>query len=206
MSFEFLPSSVFPATPLAVSLGGTGSASAADARTALGLEIDTDVQAYSAKLAAIAGLAVTDGNIIVGDGATFVAESGATARTSLGLGTIATQAANAVAITGGTITGVTQIDVLEHVAPTEAATVNATAGTNTLILEPASALTDLTVNLPGTPTNGQRFTVAASGDGITNLTLGAGAGTIAGAITTLAEDAFASYIYRTANTTWYRCG
>ncbi|MBU0777465.1 hypothetical protein KKF82_04315, partial [Patescibacteria group bacterium] len=37
--------------------------------------------------AEIAQLAVTDGNIIVGDGATWVAESGATARTSLGVGT-----------------------------------------------------------------------------------------------------------------------
>ena len=53
----------------------------------LGLEIGTDVQAYDAELAAIAALATTDGNIIVGDGATWVAESGATARTSLGLGT-----------------------------------------------------------------------------------------------------------------------
>ena len=35
----------------------------------------------------IADLAVTNGNIIVGDGTNFVAESGATARTSLGLGT-----------------------------------------------------------------------------------------------------------------------
>lgn len=33
----------------------------------------------------VAGLAVTDGNIIVGNGTNFVAESGATARTSLGL-------------------------------------------------------------------------------------------------------------------------
>lgn len=33
------------------------------------------------------GLAVTDGNFVVGDGTTFVAESGATARTSLGVGT-----------------------------------------------------------------------------------------------------------------------
>jgi len=38
----------------------------------------------------VAGLAVTDGNFIVGDGSNFVAESGATARTSLGLGSIAT--------------------------------------------------------------------------------------------------------------------
>ena len=35
----------------------------------------------------VAGLAVTNGNFIVGDGANFVAESGSTARTSLGLGT-----------------------------------------------------------------------------------------------------------------------
>jgi hypothetical protein len=44
-------------------------------------------QAASAALTAIAALAVTDGNIIVGNGSTWVAESGATARTSLGLGT-----------------------------------------------------------------------------------------------------------------------
>lgn len=38
-------------------------------------------------LSPIAGLALTDGNFIVGDGTKWVAESGATARTSLGLGT-----------------------------------------------------------------------------------------------------------------------
>lgn len=52
-------------------------------RTNAGLEIGTDVQAYDAGLADIAGLAVTDGNIIVGDGNNWVAESGATARASL---------------------------------------------------------------------------------------------------------------------------
>jgi hypothetical protein len=50
-----------------------------------GLVVGTDVQAYDAGLAAIAGLAVTDGNIIVGNGSTFIAENGATARTSLGV-------------------------------------------------------------------------------------------------------------------------
>jgi hypothetical protein len=72
---------------LAVANGGTGSTTEAGARTALGLEIGTDVQAYNAGLADIAGLTPTDGNIIVGDGSNFVLESGATARTSLGLGT-----------------------------------------------------------------------------------------------------------------------
>jgi hypothetical protein len=50
-------------------------------------EVGVDVQAYDADLTAIGALAKTDGNFIVGNGSTWVAESGATARTSLGLGT-----------------------------------------------------------------------------------------------------------------------
>ena len=42
-----------------------------------------------AQLQDVAGLAVTDGGFIVGDGANFVLETGATVRTSLGLGTAA---------------------------------------------------------------------------------------------------------------------
>ena len=61
--------------------------------------------ASNANLTAIGDLATTDGNFIVGSGSTWVAENAGTARTSLGLGTIATQAANSVAISGGTITG-----------------------------------------------------------------------------------------------------
>jgi hypothetical protein len=68
-----------------------------------------DVQGYSAELGAIAGLTPIDGNVIVGDGSTWVAESGATARASLGLGSMATQAAGDVAITGGAITGITDL-------------------------------------------------------------------------------------------------
>ena len=52
--------------------------------TTLGLAIGTNTQAWDAQLDKIAALATTDGNIIVGDGTNFVAESGATARTSLG--------------------------------------------------------------------------------------------------------------------------
>ena len=70
---------------LAVGDGGTGGTSASAARSNLGLVIGTNVQAYDAGLAAIAGLATTDGGIIVGNGSTFVLESGATARSSLGV-------------------------------------------------------------------------------------------------------------------------
>src|SRR5210317_569320 len=76
---------------------------AATARTNLGLAIGTDVQAYDAQLADVAGLTPTDGNFIVGDGANFVAESGATARTSLGLGTIATAATGDYAATANNL-------------------------------------------------------------------------------------------------------
>lgn len=61
---------------------------ASTARTNLGLEIGTDVQAQNELLEDISGLTITDGTFLVGDGSgDIVAESGNTARTSLGLGT-----------------------------------------------------------------------------------------------------------------------
>ena len=123
-------------------------ASASSARTNLGLAIGTDVQAYNAKLNDIAGLAVTDGNFVVGNGSNFVAESGSTARTSLGLGTIATQAANNVAVTGGSITGLG-----DPSSSSDAATKNyvdqAVAGLRTRIIAEAgtTANVDLTADL-----------------------------------------------------------
>ena len=82
-------------------------ANASTARGTLGLTIGSDILAYNASLATIGSLSTSDGNFIVGNGSSFTVESGSTARTSLGLGTIATQAANNVSITGGTLSGVT---------------------------------------------------------------------------------------------------
>ena len=50
-------------------------------------DIGVSVQAYSDRLLDIAALAAADGDILIGNGATWVTESGATARSSLGLGT-----------------------------------------------------------------------------------------------------------------------
>ena len=90
---------------LAIANGGTGGTSASGARTALGLAIGSDVQAYDADLDAISALAKTDGGIIVGNGSAFVLESGATARTSLGLGTGDTPTFNGAAMGAAKITG-----------------------------------------------------------------------------------------------------
>ena len=83
------------------------------AGSAAALSLSTQELSIEAGLNAIAGLAKTDGNIIVGNGSTWLAESGATARTSLGLGSIATQSAASVAITGGSITGITDLAVAD---------------------------------------------------------------------------------------------
>jgi len=79
---------------LAIGDGGTGATTASAARTALGLAIGTNVQAFDAQLTDIAGLTPTDSNFIVGDGSNFVLESGATARASLGAQASATDLTN----------------------------------------------------------------------------------------------------------------
>lgn len=130
---------------LAVARGGTAAATAGDARTSLGLVIGTDVQAYSARLAEIAALAVTDNNIIVGNGVAWVAESGATARTSLGLGT-----GDSPTFTGLTVSGTTATRLL------------ATDGSKAL-----ASVANITSWIAGTI---NRVTISDDGDGTATLT------------------------------------
>jgi hypothetical protein len=77
---------------LPIASGGTGSTTASTARTALGLAIGTDVQAYDSDLAALAGLSTTGIVYRTGSG-TFTAGdtlSSATVQlSSLGIGTAA---------------------------------------------------------------------------------------------------------------------
>jgi hypothetical protein len=118
-------------TTIAVANGGTGSTTAANARTALGLAIGTDVQAYHANLAAIAAgtwtgasSMTTLGTITTGtwNGTTIAVANGGTgsttaanARTALGLaiGTdVQAYHANLAAIAAGTWTGASSMTTL----------------------------------------------------------------------------------------------
>jgi hypothetical protein len=104
-----LTAGTWNASIIPVTHGGTGGNDQATARNGLGLVIGTNVQAYSARLGEIAALAPTADNFIVGNGTAWTLETPTNARSSLGLGTIATQASSGVAITGGTISGLTSL-------------------------------------------------------------------------------------------------
>jgi hypothetical protein len=102
-------------------------ASASTARTNLGLAIGSNVQAYDAGLQSISGLTTSANQMIYTTASDTYATTSITAagrailddadaaaqRTTLGLGTIATQAANSVTITGGSITGITDLAVAD---------------------------------------------------------------------------------------------
>lgn len=93
---------------LPISAGGTGATTAAVARDNLGVPSQSDIDDLAATVSslrsggvdALVGLSKADGQFVVGDGTTFVGENPTNARTSLGLGALATLAFTDLVYTG----------------------------------------------------------------------------------------------------------
>jgi hypothetical protein len=106
-------------TDLAIADGGTGASTAAGARTNLGIDIGTNVQAYSPALQSVANLTTSANQIIYTTAAdTYAVASitsfgrsliddadASTARTTLGLGSLATQSGTFSGTHSGTSSG-----------------------------------------------------------------------------------------------------
>ena len=78
------------------------------------------------------------------------------------------------------------------------------AGTQVLVINPAGTLATGTITMPASPSDGMTIRFSSS-QIITLLTVSANTGqSIVSAVTSLALGGGAVYIYRLANTTWYR--
>jgi hypothetical protein len=217
------------------STGDPEDLSTAQVRTLLSLVVGTNVQAYDAELAAIAGLTSAADRLpyFTGSGtadlATFTAAGRALVddadntaqRTTLGLGSIATQASSSVTITGGSITGITDLAVADggtgastaqaaaanlRVAP---ATVTGTTDTlaagddATVILYTAAGA--VTVTLANIATGFEAVLVCLGAGG---LTVAAGGMSFANSFTpklTVAQGQ-ALFVKQTAASTWIVLG
>ena len=117
-AFDTQLSDIAGLTPSASAFIGSNASnlllrSAAETRGDLGLIIGTNAQAWDNDLDDLAALTHTASAFIVSNGTDWLSRSLASTKNDLALGTIASQNANNVSITGGSVTGITDLVVAD---------------------------------------------------------------------------------------------
>jgi hypothetical protein len=95
------------------------------------------------------------------------------------------------------------IQQYDYQTPTTGFSYTFAAGTQVLVMNPAGTLATGTITMPVSPADGMTITFSST-QIITALTVNANTGqSIVSAVTTLAANQSATYVYRLSNTTWY---
>jgi hypothetical protein len=170
-------------TDLAIADGGTGASNASDARDNLGLGSiatqDADsVSITGGTITGITDLAVADGGTGASSLTGYIQGNGTAAFTAsltipntdiTGLGTISVQDANNVSITGGSITGITDLAVADGGTGASSLT-GYVKGSGTDPLTASSTIPNTDITGLGTMSTQNAGTVAITGGSITGIT------------------------------------
>lgn len=96
------------------------------------------------------------------------------------------------------------IPIKQYVTPTTGSTVTVNSnGFVRLVINPAGSLVALTITMAASPSDGDRLEFSTS-QAVTTLTMNGG--TIVGGLATLSIASFASYLYNSDASSWFRIG